>query len=130
MVAGEWLCIYDIRINKTMVRESTHAGDASCVDWHPSRRFVVATGGGRDKSVKGVLCLSSIYDLSFCSTSKCYSYTSVWDFESSLNLCKHDDSSYFMKANSASYSSTKSDIVSSASQTSADDLVSSPSDML
>ena len=70
MVAGEWLCIYDIRINKTMVRESTHAGDASCVDWHPSRRFVVATGGGRDKSVKGLLCLSSIYDLSFCSTSE------------------------------------------------------------
>lgn len=70
MVAGEWLCIYDIRINKPMVRESTHAGDASCVDWHPSKRFVVATGGGRDKSVKGLFCfVSSIYDL-FCSTSE------------------------------------------------------------
>ena len=129
MVAGEWLCIYDIRINKPMVRESTHAGDASCVDWHPSRRFVVATGGVRDKSVKGLLCLSSIYDYRFVLHLKYYSYTSVWDFESSLNLCKHDDSSYFMKANSASYSSIKSDVVSSASQTS-DDLVSSPSDIL
>ena len=54
MVAGEWLCVYDIRINKPMVKESTHAGEATCVDWHPIRRYILATGGGRDRSVKGV----------------------------------------------------------------------------
>ena len=59
MVAGEWLCIYDIRINKPMVKESTHAGEATCVDWHPTRKYCIATGGGRDRNVKGVSC---IYD--------------------------------------------------------------------
>ena len=54
MVAGEWLCIYDIRVNKAMVKESTHAGDATCIDWHPTRKYVIATGGGRDRSVKGL----------------------------------------------------------------------------
>jgi WD40 repeat protein len=53
MVAGEWLCVYDIRINKPMFKESTHAGDATCIDWHPTRKYVIATGGGRDRSVKG-----------------------------------------------------------------------------
>ena len=34
MVAGEWLCVYDIRIpNKHMIKELTHAGDATSVDW-------------------------------------------------------------------------------------------------
>ena len=34
MVAGEWLCVYDIRIpNKHMLKELTHAGDATSVDW-------------------------------------------------------------------------------------------------
>eukprot|EP00571_Detonula_confervacea_P001238 CAMPEP_0172319194 /NCGR_PEP_ID=MMETSP1058-20130122/37079_1 /TAXON_ID=83371 /ORGANISM="Detonula confervacea, Strain CCMP 353" /LENGTH=990 /DNA_ID=CAMNT_0013034193 /DNA_START=210 /DNA_END=3181 /DNA_ORIENTATION=- len=67
MVAGEWLCVYDIRINKPMMKESTHAGDATSVDWHPTRKFTIATGGGRDRSVK------------------------VWDLESGLNIHKQDD---------------------------------------
>jgi WD40 repeat protein len=53
-VAGEWLCVYDIRINRPMLKESTHAGDATCIDWHPTRKYVIATGGGRDRSVKGL----------------------------------------------------------------------------
>lgn len=54
MVAGEWLCVYDIRINnKPMVKESMHAGDCTSVDWHPTQRYTIATGGGRDRSVKG-----------------------------------------------------------------------------
>lgn len=54
MVAGEWLVVYDIRINgKPMVKESTHAGDATSLDWHPSRKYTIATGG-RDRSVKGM----------------------------------------------------------------------------
>lgn len=58
MVAGEWLCVYDIRINKPMVKESTHAGDATCIDWHPTRKYVIATGGGRDRSVKGLFVVT------------------------------------------------------------------------
>lgn len=58
MVAGEWLCVYDIRINKPMVKESTHAGDALCIDWHPTRKYVIATGGGRDRSVKGLFVVT------------------------------------------------------------------------
>ena len=54
MVAGEWLCVYDIRLNnKPMIKESMHAGDATSVDWHPTRKYTIATGGGKDRSVKG-----------------------------------------------------------------------------
>lgn len=65
MVAGEWLCVYDIRINKPMVKESTHASEASCVDWHPTRRYILATGGGRDRSVKGAQLLTSHFFVEF-----------------------------------------------------------------
>ena len=59
MAAGEWLCVYDIRIpNKPMVKESTHAGDATSVDWHPTQKYTIATGGGRDRSVKGLYAVT------------------------------------------------------------------------
>ena len=52
--------------------------------------------------------------------------TSVWDLESTLNLSKQDDSSFFIKANAASYRSENSEL-SSASHTSGEDPVSPPS---
>ena len=52
--------------------------------------------------------------------------TSVWDLESTLNLSKQDDSSFFMKANAASYRSENSEF-SSASHTSGEDPVGPPS---
>ena len=118
LVAGEWLCIYDIRINKPMVKESTHAGEATCVDWHPTRKYCIATGGGRDRNVKGVSC---IYDQLFPrrDTLK-YVLTAplVWDFESALNINKQDDTSMnYMKANACSFKSENSEL-STASHTS------------
>ncbi|KAL9185264.1 hypothetical protein ACHAXT_003041 [Thalassiosira profunda] len=97
MVAGEWLCVYDIRINKPMVKESTHAGDATSVDWHPTRPYTIATGGGRDRSVK------------------------VWDIESSLNIFRHDDApTNIVRTNSGSYKSENSETMSTTSHTSSD----------
>ena len=84
MVAGEWLCVYDVRINKPLIKESTHAGDCSCVDWHPTRKYTLATGGGRDRSVK------------------------VWDLESGLSIHKQDTSLNNIISNASSYRSDTS----------------------
>ena len=84
MVAGEWLCVYDIRINKPLVKESTHAGDATSVDWHPAQKYIIATGGGRDRSVKGmciIYCMSSlmmIMDILILTTLSCCLQCGTW----------------------------------------------------
>ena len=95
MVAGEWLLAYDIRLpNRPMIKESAHAGEATSVDWHPTQRYKIATGGSRDRCVK------------------------VWNIESGLNIYKQDDNaSYNLKTNSGSY---KSDISESVSITSSE----------
>lgn len=61
------LCVYDVRLNRPMIKESAHAGEATTVDWHPTRKYTVATGGGRDRSVKGTL-----FDLCFRPSCCCY----------------------------------------------------------
>jgi len=90
MVAGEWLLTYDIRLpNRPMMKESAHAGEATSVDWHPTHRYKIATGGSRDRCVK------------------------VWNIESGLNILKQDDSaSDNLKTNSSSYRSDNSESVS------------------
>jgi len=106
MVAGEWLCVYDIRLNsKPMIKESTHAGDATSVDWHPTRKYTIATGGGKDRSVK------------------------VWDLESGLNIHKQeDDASMNIKGNSGSYEySDNSETLSTTSHASSEGPFTSPS---
>jgi len=96
MVAGEWLCVYDVRINKPLIKESTHAGDCTCVDWHPTRKYTLATGGGRDRSVK------------------------VWDLESGLSIHKQNDASTNnIISNASSYRSDNSETLSATSHTSA-----------
>ena len=47
------LCVYDVRLNRPMIQTPSHAGETTTVDWHPTRKYVVATGGGRDRCVKG-----------------------------------------------------------------------------
>lgn len=48
------LCVYDIRLNRPVMKTtSAHAGEATSVDWHPSEKYILATGGGRDRLVKG-----------------------------------------------------------------------------
>ena len=102
MVAGEWLLIYDIRLpNRPMIKESAHAGEATSVDWHPTFRYKIATGGSRDRCVK------------------------VWDIESGLNIHKQDDNSGSdnVKTNSSSYRSENSESVSNTSLTSSEGVI-------
>ncbi len=101
MVAGEWLLAYDIRLpGRPMIKESAHAGEATSVDWHPTQRYRIATGGSRDRCVK------------------------VWDIENGLNIHKQDDSaSDNLKTNSGSYRSDNSESVSITSLTSSEGVV-------
>lgn len=62
------LVVYSMHVTwKAIVKIAAHAGDASSLDWHPTRPYVIATGGSGDRCVK------------------------VWDVESSVNM-KPDDS--------------------------------------
>lgn len=57
------LLVYNIHVPATpWVRIQAHDGEATTVDWHPSRSYIVATGGAVDRCVK------------------------VWDLESSMSL--------------------------------------------
>jgi hypothetical protein len=42
---------------KAIVKIAAHAGDATSLDWHPTRPYVIATGGAGDRCVKGKLVL-------------------------------------------------------------------------
>ena len=95
MVAGEWLLTYDIRLpSRWLMKESAHAGEATSVDWHPTHKFKIATGGSRDRCVK------------------------VWNIEAGMNIDKQEDNSDNLKANSNSYVSDSE----SASMTSSEGL--------
>lgn len=37
---------------RAVVKIAAHSGDASTLDWHPTRPNVIATGGASDRSVK------------------------------------------------------------------------------
>jgi hypothetical protein len=64
------LIVYDIRFShEPWVKErSAHPGEATTVDWHPTRKYVIATGGGRDRNVKGNCQMSAthFYTDAFC----------------------------------------------------------------
>ncbi|KAL3795740.1 hypothetical protein HJC23_008227 [Cyclotella cryptica] len=94
------LCVYDIRLNRPVMKTtSAHAGEATSVDWNPAEKYVLATGGGRDRSVK------------------------VWDVESSLNIHKQDESVPIV-SNSGSYlSDYTSESQTNVSNTSSDNIV-------
>jgi len=48
-----YLIIYDIRVTaRPWVKVAAHAGEATTIDWHPTRPCIIATGGGRDRRVK------------------------------------------------------------------------------
>ena len=48
------LVVYSMHVTwKAIVKIAAHAGDASSLDWHPTRPYVIATGGSGDRCVKG-----------------------------------------------------------------------------
>lgn len=91
------LAVYSLHITvKALVKIAAHTGDATSLDWHPIRPFIVATGGSADRSVK------------------------VWDLESSLDMNKKDELTS-LSANSNTWNTTKSEIsVNSTSSTETD----------
>ncbi len=48
------LIVYNMNIPaRALVKIAAHGEDASTLDWHPTRPFVLATGGSADRCVKG-----------------------------------------------------------------------------
>jgi len=48
-----YLIIYDIRVRvRPWISFIAHAEEATSLDWHSTRPYIIATGGGRDRSVK------------------------------------------------------------------------------
>ena len=37
---------------RALVKMNAHSGDATSLDWHPTKRNIIATGGARDRCVK------------------------------------------------------------------------------
>ena len=51
------LVVYSMHVAmRALVKVAAHTGDATTLDWHPTRPFVLATGGSGDRSVKGTCC--------------------------------------------------------------------------
>lgn len=63
---------------RAFVKMTAHSGDASTLDWHPTRPNVVATGGAGDRSVK------------------------VWDLESFLSMNYKDNANVERNLNTMS----------------------------
>ena len=48
------LVVYSMHVTwKSIVKIAAHAGEATSLDWHPTRPYVIATGGSGDRCVKG-----------------------------------------------------------------------------
>jgi hypothetical protein len=48
------LVVYNMNVAmKSLVKVAAHTGDATSLDWHPTRPYVIATGGSGDRCVKG-----------------------------------------------------------------------------
>jgi hypothetical protein len=76
------LLVYNTAVrSQAWVRIQVHDGEATTVDWHPTRKHIIATGGAGDRCVK------------------------VWDLESTMSLHGRGDKN----ANGRSYGSATSD---------------------
>lgn len=48
------LIIYSMHVSsRAILKVAAHTGDATTLDWHPTRPYVIATGGSNDRTVKG-----------------------------------------------------------------------------
>jgi WD repeat-containing protein 24 len=53
VTASGLLIVYNMFVAaRPIVKISAHAGDATSLDWHPTKPFVIATGGAGDRCVK------------------------------------------------------------------------------
>eukprot|EP00934_Nitzschia_sp_Nitz4_P001856 Nitzschia sp. Nitz4//scaffold43_size134323//5968//9728//NITZ4_003276-RA/size134323-augustus-gene-0.212-mRNA-1//1//CDS//3329551879//1856//frame0 len=87
------LVVYSMQIShRSLVKIAAHAGDATSLDWHPTKPFTIATGGAGDRCVK------------------------VWDLEAAVNM-KADDA--LIALNSLTWNTAKSEL--SANSTSSND---------
>jgi WD repeat-containing protein 24 len=88
VTASGSLILYSMHVSvRAMVKIAAHTGDATSLDWHPTRPFVIATGGSGDRTVK-VWNLQSALDKSgkdaqdHCSVS---ANSNTWKSEVSTN---------------------------------------------
>jgi WD40 repeat protein len=48
------LIVYSMHVaSRALVKIAAHTGDATSLDWHPTKPYVIATGGAGDRCVKG-----------------------------------------------------------------------------
>lgn len=54
VTASGYLIVYNLRLlGRPWLKIAVHSGEATCVDWHPRRKFILATASGRERSIKG-----------------------------------------------------------------------------
>lgn len=105
------LVVYDRRIAiKALAKVAAHNGDASCLDFHPTQPFIIATGGANDNRVNGmysvvVLVLRMRHEQN-CSTQFVMNLQTVWDLESSITMKKADSN---VHANANTMNTAKSE---------------------
>lgn len=85
------LVVYNMFVSaRPIVKISAHSGDATTLDWHPTRPYIISTGGAGDRCVK------------------------IWDLEPSLVMGKDDSN---MAANSNTANSRTDSVASDSSST-------------
>jgi hypothetical protein len=68
------LIVYSMHVSsRAMVKIAAHTGDATSLDWHPTKPYVIATGGAGDRCVKG----ESLHRSATECSNRCYSTTRI-----------------------------------------------------
>jgi len=105
------LAVYDMRLTaRPWIKIPAHAGEATSVDWHPTRRYTIATGGGRDRSVKSESNVANLFfscrvcHLSLFRVRNLNNCNLVWDVQTGLST----ESGDFQRSNSATNRSCES----------------------
>jgi len=103
MVTGNGtLLVYDVRVMaRPWIRFVAHAGEATTVDWHPTRKYYIATGSARDRSVK------------------------IWDMENGLSLAKSEENAEVNSSSDTGGDAPSTSNVRSSRDSDNEDLVSS-----
>lgn len=111
------LIVYNMFVpSRPIVKISAHAGDATTLDWHPTKPYVLATGGAGDRCVKSTCLCSKLQSstLFLVPESKLVSlcWSAVWNLESTLVMAKDDSN---MAANSNTANSRSDSIATESS---------------